>query len=450
MTDTVGHDTQTTARRVFDGLAAAPLPPSLVSPARARLAQGAKHTMPILLAGSMAAMTLNLTGPLLPVDSDEAARDSGFAGNDVASRGTFGEPHRDAAASASAAATAVAVVEAAASPAPPTYAVAPGDTISDIAGRFGLATASVLALNGLSWSSLIFPGQVLKLTSGAPLPVAEPVDEAPELDRYTIASGDTISAIADRFGTTSAAILTANGLSGSSIIYPGQTITIPVIAPVDAPTQAAPEVAPIAQEAAPTPSGAAYTVVAGDTLSGIAARHGVDLQSLLDANGLTMDSLIFTDEELTIPGAAPASIESTPVSSTSSGDARSYAATIVQVGRDLGVPDYGIVIALATAMQESSLRNLDWGDRDSVGLFQQRPSSGWGTVEELTNPSYAARLFYGGPTNPNAGYTRGLLDIDGWESLPLTVAAQAVQISGHPDAYAKWESDAWSLLAELG
>ena len=128
---------------------------------------------------------------------------------------------------------------------------------------------------------------------------------------------------------------------------------------------------------------------------------------------------------------------------------RSNAAVIVQVGHELGVSSQGIVIALATAMQESTLRNLTWGDRDSVGLFQQRPSAGWGTVTQLTTPSYAARLFYGGISNPNAGRTRGLLDIRGWESMSLTVAAQSVQISEFPDAYAQWEASARSWYAEL-
>ena len=95
------------------------------------------------------------------------------------------------------------------------------------------------------------------------------------------------------------------------------------------------------------------------------------------------------------------------------------------------------------------MRNLTWGDLDSVGLFQQRPSAGWGSVEQLTDPAHAARLFYGGESNPNRGYTRGLLDIPGWESMPLTVAAQRVQISAYPDAYAKWESAAWEWLTEL-
>ena len=131
-------------------------------------------------------------------------------------------------------------------------------------------------------------------------------------------------------------------------------------------------------------------------------------------------------------------------------DQRAHAQTIISVGRQLGVPDYGIVIALATAMQESSLRNLSWGHLDSVGLFQQRPSSGWGTPAQLQDTAYASRLFYGGPSNPNRGVTRGLLDIRGWQSMSLTVAAQAVQISAHPTAYAKWETSARAWLEQLG
>ena len=124
---------------------------------------------------------------------------------------------------------------------------------------------------------------------------------------------------------------------------------------------------------------------------------------------------------------------------------RTHAITIIQVGRELGVPEYGIVIALATAMQESSLRNLSWGDRDSVGLFQQRPASGWGTSADLQIPSHAATLFYVG----RSGYTRGLLDIPGWQGMSLTRAAQAVQISAYPDAYAKWEASAWAWYFDL-
>jgi hypothetical protein len=120
------------------------------------------------------------------------------------------------------------------------------------------------------------------------------------------------------------------------------------------------------------------------------------------------------------------------------------AAIIYRVGKNLGVSDYAIVIALATAMQESSLINIDYGDRDSVGLFQQRTSQGWGTIAQIMDPEYSARAFFGGPSGPNAGKVRGLLDIRNWSTMPLAKAAQAVQVSAFPDAYQKWELSAWS------
>jgi hypothetical protein len=128
---------------------------------------------------------------------------------------------------------------------------------------------------------------------------------------------------------------------------------------------------------------------------------------------------------------------------------RQNAAAIISIGRQLRVGDYAIVIALATAMQESSLRNISFGDRDSVGLFQQRPSAGWGSKSQIMKPEFSIRAFFGGPTGPNRAGTRGLLDIPNWGAMSLTDAAQAVQISAHPTAYAKWEPSAWNWLAEL-
>ena len=107
------------------------------------------------------------------------------------------------------------------------------------------------------------------------------------------------------------------------------------------------------------------------------------------------------------------------------------AATIAAVGLVNGVPDQGIVIALATAMQESDLYNLTGGDRDSIGLFQQRPSMGWGRAEDVGNPRYAAGAFY-----------RQLLLTRGWEEMRVTEAAQAVQRSAYPEAYQKWADEA--------
>ncbi|MDR5700781.1 LysM peptidoglycan-binding domain-containing protein [Agromyces aerolatus] len=278
---------------------------------------------------------------------------------------------------------------------PGEYVVVEGDTVSGIAERFGLATPDVLALNGLSWSSLIFPGQrlVLRAASAAPQPAPAPPAQA-EIARHVVVEGDTMSGIAAQHGLSLDALLSINGLSRTSLIFPGQSI---VLAPASAPS------APAAAPAAPAPA------------------------------------------------PPPAPVETvTPVSAPLTDEMRQHARVIVDVGRSLGVPDQGLVVALAAAAQESGLRNVDHGDRDSLGLFQQRPSQGWGTPDEVRDPTRAALAFYGGPTNPNPGRTRGLLDIHGWESMSVTQAAQSVQLSAHPDLYAKWEQQARAWLAELG
>ena len=129
----------------------------------------------------------------------------------------------------------------------------------------------------------------------------------------------------------------------------------------------------------------------------------------------------------------------TPPAGKFSAEQTANARAIVETGRAMNVPARGWTVALATAMQESTLRNLDYGDRDSLGLFQQRPSMGWGTPAQVRDPAYAARKFF-----------EGLLRVDGWEALPVTVAAQRVQRSAFPAAYAKWEGPAAGLVAALG
>jgi cell wall-associated NlpC family hydrolase len=116
------------------------------------------------------------------------------------------------------------------------------------------------------------------------------------------------------------------------------------------------------------------------------------------------------------------------------------AGTIVAVGRRLGVSDRGLVIALATASQESDLHNLTYGDRDSLGLFQQRAA--WGSAAERTDPVASSQMFF---TGGHQGQP-GLLDITGWQSLPVTAVAQAVQRSAFPTAYAQWEPRATAIV----
>ncbi|MCD0443851.1 hypothetical protein LO763_09465 [Glycomyces sp. A-F 0318] len=127
------------------------------------------------------------------------------------------------------------------------------------------------------------------------------------------------------------------------------------------------------------------------------------------------------------------------------------AVTIIETGEEMGFDENGWAVALATAMQEAKLYNaaseavpesfeytdsdVTYSDHDSVGIFQQRTSMGWGSVEELMDVSTSAGKFYG-----------TLEDVDGWEGMSIASAAQAVQVSAYPDYYAQWEDLAWDII----
>jgi cell wall-associated NlpC family hydrolase len=131
---------------------------------------------------------------------------------------------------------------------------------------------------------------------------------------------------------------------------------------------------------------------------------------------------------VTNPGATPTGLTA---------DQARNAAVIIGVGQQVGIPVRGWVIAIATALQESDLINSGAAtDQDSLGLFQQRPSQGWGTPAQIMDPAYASAAFY-----------TALRHVPGWESLPLTVAAQRVQRSAFPDVYQKHEARATEIVA---
>ncbi|MCM0674707.1 hypothetical protein NCC78_08400 [Micromonospora phytophila] len=119
-------------------------------------------------------------------------------------------------------------------------------------------------------------------------------------------------------------------------------------------------------------------------------------------------------------------------------DQMANAATIAAIGIQREMPERAVVVALATAYQESGLRNLAGGDRDSVGLFQQRPSQGWGTPTQIRDPRYAANRFYA-----------ALKKVRGWEGMRVTDAAQKVQRSAFPEAYQKWADESEVLTRAL-
>lgn len=150
-------------------------------------------------------------------------------------------------------------------------------------------------------------------------------------------------------------------------------------------------------------------------------------------------------EVLSLESLMPVGPEGSQREMTLSDEQRRNAEVIVAVGKERGLPPRAWVIAIATALQESTLVNLDYGDRDSVGLFQQRTSQGWGTVDQIMDPRYSAGKFYEVLENK-------VVDVDpGWERRPLTRSAQIVQRSGFPQAYAKWETvAAEAVLAVQG
>jgi hypothetical protein len=156
------------------------------------------------------------------------------------------------------------------------------------------------------------------------------------------------------------------------------------------------------------------------------------------------------------PAAATRVGDSRGGTGTAAGLSRSQmdnAETIVRVGREMKLPKRAYVVAVATSMQETNLRNLaNTGlpesqrlpndgtgfDHDSVGLFQQRPASGWGSVDQLMDPDTSARKFY-----------QALENVPGWQDMPVTVAAQSVQGSAFPDAYAKHQGNAEAVVDAL-
>lgn len=299
--------------------------------------------------------------------------------------------------------------------APAEYSIERGDTISGIAGKFGLDTNAVLQLNNLQANTIIYPGQKIKLSAdaaAAPAPAAQPSAPAGAAG-YTVKAGDTLGAIAARHGVKLSEVFGWNGLNMGSVIYPGQTIQIGGGSTAPAPSTPAPS-APVSPAetpapAAPAPSGS-YTIKAGDTLSGIAARNGVKLADILSANRLTMSTIIYPGQKLVLTGGsiapasspttttAPAPAPVTPlvpssflgftypaavVSSANQNKALLNASPVpsreqmksivADTARRMGVD---VSLALAFALQESGFDHRSVSPANAIGTMQVIPSSG--------------------------------------------------------------------------
>lgn len=305
--------------------------------------------------------------------------------------------------------------------APAEYTIARGDTISGIAGKFGLNTYEVLKLNNLQPSTLIYPGQKIKLSGSATSPapaapaVAPAASAAPATGggSYTVKSGDTLGAIAARHNVSLSDIFSWNGLNMRSVIYPGQKVKVrageaaapaaPALQPASAPAAPA---APAPASPAPAAPTGSYTIKAGDTLSAIASRHGVRLSDILAANQLKMTTVIFPGNKLVIPGASGQAAPPTPAPAAtvtplvpSSFLGFSYPAAVVSsanenkallnaspvpsreqmrsivadTARGLGVEPS---LALAFAHQESGFDQRAVSPANAIGTMQVIPTSG--------------------------------------------------------------------------
>ncbi|PXA76380.1 LysM peptidoglycan-binding domain-containing protein [Auritidibacter sp. NML100628] len=213
-----------------------------------------------------------------------------------------------------------------------TYTVKRGDTLSGIAARHGVSLSTLLNANGLKTSSIIYPGQKIKLSgtsTGSKKPSRPATNTkttsgnagSSQSSTYTVKRGDTLSGIAARHGVSLSTLLNANGLKTSSIIYPGQKIKLSgTNTGSKKPSRPATNTKTTSGNAGSSKS-STYTVKRGDTLSGIAARHGVSLSTLLNANGLKVSSPIYPGQQLKLSGSSKATTGSvgTASGSTNSG-----------------------------------------------------------------------------------------------------------------------------------
>ena len=198
-----------------------------------------------------------------------------------------------------------------------TYTVQAGDTLYGIARRSGMSLNTLLSLNGLSQSSVIHPGQTLKLSGASNATVASPVSykstasSASTSGTYTVQAGDTLYSIARRSGMSLNTLLSINGLSQSSVIRPGQTLSVSGSASQTTAT-------PVSYQTTSTSTGnGTYTVKVGDTLYRIAYNHGISLTTLLSINGLSETSTIRPGQQLVVSGSAKATTSTTKATTVS-------------------------------------------------------------------------------------------------------------------------------------
>ena len=282
-------------------------------------------------------------------------------------------------------------------PTPSAHTVKSGETISGIAARYGLGTSKVLSLNGLKPSSVIYPGQKIKLSGSASSGATKSSSGSSSSSggSYTVKSGDTLSGIAARHSMGLSKILSLNGLKATSTIYPGQKIKVSGSA---ATVQTAKTSSTTASA-----SGSSYTVKAGDTLYGIAIKHNITLSKLLQSSGLKSTSVIYPGQKIKVSGAGSSGTDVNAASaeplvpstflhysypkavvakanenkrlllSTPQPSQSQMKAIIADTARSMGVDP---ALALAHAYQESGFQQTAVSPANAIGAMQVIPSSG--------------------------------------------------------------------------
>ncbi|WP_147796464.1 lytic transglycosylase domain-containing protein [Cellulomonas sp. Y8] len=274
------------------------------------------------------------------------------------------------------------------------HTVASGETVSAIAKRYGTTVAAITSANGLDSRAFIRVGQTLTIPGASGAAATTAAAPAATGGAHTVASGETVSAIAKRYGTTVAAVVSANGLDSRAFIRVGQTLTIPGASGAAATTAAA-----------PTSAGGRHTVASGETVSAIAKRYGTTVAAITSANGLDSRAFIRVGQTLTIPGASGAAAAAAPaatggaqlVGNTFLG--RTYAPTVVASANAnkaaliaMGVPSKAAMqakvaatarsmgvdpaLAQAIAFQESGFNHTSVSPANAIGTMQVIPSSG--------------------------------------------------------------------------
>ena len=314
------------------------------------------------------------------------------------------------------------------------YTVRSGDTLGGIAARHGVSLASIFAANNMNAWTIIYPGQKIKLQVATKAPAAKPAPKPaakPAASKlvptavatHTVKPGDTLSGIAAQHGISLSSILAANGMNLRTIIYPGQKIRLtaatapaapkpaakpaprpvakpapkPVAKPAPKPVAkpapkpvAKPAPKPVAKPAPkpaakpapkpvakPTPKRAAttsYVVKSGDTLSRIAADHGVSLAAVLAANGMNLRTIIYPGQKIILTGKAPTAPQpAAPAAPSASPSVSQLKTMVAATARSMKVDP---TLALAFAMQESSFRQNVTSPVGAIGTMQVMPTSG--------------------------------------------------------------------------